>query len=295
METWDTMSQTPHPAAVPFRGRQPRLTQAQVQQRLLDTGGRMVAGSGLTVGLDHLRYEEVIVHAGVPRSAAYRCFPTKDAFYARLLCTLADSSWAGVAAFDPQTISVAVRTVVQRRSELGTPDGRAAVMMDACRLAAERNFRSLVTAPGWRTYIALNASLLSMPDGEVKTDLAAALSRAETKFIDLMASFYRAMGTVIGVRLRPEFGDDYRSMAALSAAVLEGLGLRHALNPEVTSARYRCAPFDIGTPSPDTGTDWSLGAIGYAAIIHSMSEPDPDWEPSFLDRLDEMAANFPLD
>ncbi|WP_353650315.1 hypothetical protein ABLG96_05100 [Nakamurella sp. A5-74] len=295
------MSQTEHPAAVPFRGRQPRLTQAHVQERLLDTGSRMVAGAGLTVGLDHLRYEEVIVHAGVSRSAAYRCFPNKDAFHARLLCTLADSSWAGVAAFDAQTISVAVRTVVRRRAELGTPDGRAAVMMDACRLAGERNFRSLVTTPGWRTYIALNAALLSMPDGQVKTDLAAALSRAETKFIDLMASFYRAMGKVIGMRLRPEFGDDYRSMAALSAAVLEGLGLRHALNPGVTSARFATAPFDIHGPdsaaadTEDADTDWSLGAIGYAAIISSMSEPDPDWEPSFLDPLDEMAANFLLD
>ncbi|MEJ7648286.1 MAG: hypothetical protein WKF57_04420 [Nakamurella sp.] len=295
------MSQTQHPTAVPFRGRQPRLSQANVQERLLDTGSRMVAGAGLTVGLDHLRYEEVIVHAGVSRSAAYRCFPNKDAFHARLLCTLADSSWAGVAAFDAQTISVAVRTVVRRRAELETPAGRSAVMMDACRLAAERNFCSLVTSPGWRTYIALNAALLSMPDGAVRTDLAAALSSAETKFIDLMASFYRAMGKVIGMRLRPEFGDDYRSMAALSAAVLEGLGLRHVLNPGVTSVRFATAPFDIGGPdSAAAGTDgadtgWSLGAIGYAAIISSMSEPDPDWEPSFLDRLDEMATNFLLD
>lgn len=135
-----------------------------------------------------------------------------------------------------------------------------------------------------------------MPEGEVKTDLAAALSRAETKFIDLMASFYRAMGKVIGMRLRPEFGDDYRSMAALSAAVLEGLGLRHALNPAVTSARFDTAPFDTGTPaSGEPSTGWSLGAIGYASIIHSMSEPDPDWEPALLDRLDAMADNFLLD
>ena len=288
------MSQDVHPAAVPFRGRQPRISQADVRERLLDTGGRMVAGSGLTVGLDHLRYEEVIAHAGVPRSAAYRCFPTKDAYYAQLLCTLADSSWAGTAAYDPHTISVALRTVMERRAELHTEQGRAAVMTDACRLAAERNFHALVTTPGWRTYIALNAALLSMPDGPLRTDLAAALSRAETRYIELMASFFRAMGKVIGMRLRPEFGDDYRTLAALSTSVLEGLGLRHALNPDVTSTRFVSAPFDTGTPV-GPGTDWSLGAIGYAAIIRSMSEPDPDWQPEFLDRLDEMAANFLLD
>lgn len=251
----------------------------------------MVAGSGLTVGLDHLRYEEVIVHAGVPRSGAYRCFPTKDLFYARLLCTLADSSWAGVAAFDAATISTAVRVVLERRDELGTAAGRAAVTMDAARRAAERNFHSLVTTPGWRTYIALNATLLSMPEGDLKTDLATSLRAAETKFIEQMASFYRAMGQVVGTRLRPEFDDDYRPMAALAAAVLEGLGLRHALSPEIASRRFASGPIDVGRE----GAEWTLGAIGYAAIIQSMTEPDPDWDPSRLERLDKMVENFLLD
>lgn len=294
------MSQTP-PDLRPFQGRHRRIPLETARDRLLETGRSLIQDTGLTVGMDHLRYEDVIARAGVPRSAAYRAFPTKDLFHAALLCTLTDASWAGSAAFDAETITIALRTVYERRDELHTSEGRRAVFLDTCRRAAMRNIDSLIHSVPWKTYIALNATLLSMPDGELRDQLAESLRLAERSFVTRMAGFYEAMSGVVGRRLRPEYEGDHSRLAALGSAVLEGLGLRNALDPEVTATRYTTTRFDIRAagadrdpgPVDEHGTAlWTLAAIGYTAIVEAVSEEDPDWDPSRLADLEQMAQRM---
>lgn len=284
----------------PFQGRH-RIPLETARARLLETGQRLIQDTGLTVGLDHLRYEDVIARAGVPRSAAYRAFPTKDLFHAALLCTLTDASWAGSAAFDAETITMALQTVYERRDELHTREGRHAVFLDTCRRAAMRNIDSLIHSVPWRTYIALNATLLSMPEGELRDQLADSLRVAEKSFVTRMAGFYQAMSVVVGRRLRPEYEGDHSRLAALGSAVLEGLGLRNVLDPEITAARFTTSRFDIRPagadrdpgPADEHGNAlWTLAAIGYTAIVEAVSEEDPDWDPARLEDLEQMALRM---
>ncbi len=272
----------------PFSGPRSRLTERESKERLFHAAEELIGRTGLTVGLDHLRFEDIIHRAGVARSAAYRIFPHKEQFYADLLCRLAGPSWAGTAAWDADTITVAAATLVAHLPEMGTADGRWRAMLEASRLGAEQNFKSLISSSHWRTYIALSATVMSMPDGEMKSKLADALRAAEQEFLERMASFYDVLSRALGIRLRAEFGTDFRVLAASGAAVIEGLGLRNSINPGMVKRRFD--RFSAVDPTP---RDWSLAAIGFTAILASMVEADPDWDPRNLELLRELAADEP--
>ena len=69
-------------AASAARGRRPRLRLPELEERVLRTAQELLIdqGQGLSVGLDHINLEVVIAASGVPRSSAYRRWPTKEDF-----------------------------------------------------------------------------------------------------------------------------------------------------------------------------------------------------------------------
>jgi len=261
------------------------MSERESKERLFQAAEEMISSTGLTVGLDHLRFEDIIQRAGVARSAAYRIFPHKEHFYADLLGRLAGPSWAGTAAWDEETIKVAAATLISHLPDMRTAEDRWRAMLDACRLGAEQNLRSLIASSHWRTYIALNATVMSMPEGGTRSTLAEALRTAEQEFLGRMASFYEALSRALGIRLRAEFGNDFRVPAAAGAAVVEGLGLRNSINPDMVERR-----FERFSAVDETLGDWSLAAIGFTAILTSMIEADPDWDPQNLELLRQMAS-----
>lgn len=264
----------------PFSGPRKRLTKDESREHLLQEAQKMVAETGLTVGLDHLRFEAVVARSGVARSVAYRLYENKEQFYGDLLLRLAESSGAGAAAYDATTVELATQTLTEHLPNMKTADDRWRAALDASRVGAEENFRTLTTSPAWSTYIALNATALSMPEGDLKKRLVGALREAEESFIVKMAEFYQQLSAAVGLQLRPEYGGDYRVLAVLGASLVEGLGLRNLVNSDVLHKR-----FDTLTGLGNIGAelhDWSLSAVGFTAILTTMMEIDPEWTPKAL-------------
>jgi AcrR family transcriptional regulator len=245
---------------------------------MLETAVELVGESGLTVGLEHLSYEVVIQRADVARSAVYRVWPTKEVFFEDLLLELAaPSTWQGTGAFDQATLDLAVATVVDRVDQLSTVVGRREALLEAARLGAKRNFEALAETPHWRTYVALTATVTSLPNSDVKTKLQAKLQESEGRFLVAMAEFYTSMAHMLGYRLKPAFRDDFALLAAMGAAVIEGLGLRQIIAPEIVSKTFQMRAF-----GGREDVEWTVPALGFTAIVDAMIEPDPDYDASTL-------------
>src|SRR6478672_2335855 len=72
-----------------FGRRNRRLSDQETRDRMLGAAIEMINRTGLTVSLDHIRFEDVIRDADVARSTAYRHWPYKDLFFSDLVKELA--------------------------------------------------------------------------------------------------------------------------------------------------------------------------------------------------------------
>jgi hypothetical protein len=82
-----------------------------------------------------------------------------------------------------------------------------------------------------------------------------------------MAEFYNEMAQVLGLRLRPPF-DDFATLAAVGASVIEGLALRQIMTPSAVERTYTL------TESQHTG-EWSIPALRFLAIVDMIFEAVP--------------------
>jgi len=242
---------------------------------MLTAAERILAeDGGLTVSLEHISFEDVVREAGVSRSTAYRLWPTKDQFYDDLLLELAGPEWAGTAAFDHKTIELANHIVDQHVHLLATEEGRLQLLVLASRLGSQQNFDAVTASGEWRMYVTLTAAVVSMADTPTKAQLTEAMKQADHGFLSRMAEFYTAISARIGFRLRPEFGDDFRLLAAVGASVVEGLGIRQLVSPELVERK-----FDRTIFSEYGEGEWSLPSLGFTAVLMTMIEMDPDFVP----------------
>jgi AcrR family transcriptional regulator len=274
------------------RHRRQRIPADEVRTKMLTAARDLVFASGVTVSLEELSLEDVIRHAGVPRSSVYRIWPYKGDFVDDLLCHMAGPNWFGAAAFDKDTIDLAMKVVADHEQMLGTPEGRRAVVLEAARQAVLRNFRAIVTSQEWQIYIALIATARSTRDDEARARIEEALGDSEAAFITRMADFYQLMGDALGFRLRsPAYS--YTHLAAAAAALVEGLALRQVLaearrdNPESRTRQHQNLDLEklISSPLPGPGIDgkpavWSLAALAFIGILDTFVEPDPNYSPA---------------
>ena len=66
-----------------------RVPAEEVRRRMLEAGRDLAIESGAALTIEHLRVEEVIQRARVPRSSAYRMWPYREDYIDDLLCYLA--------------------------------------------------------------------------------------------------------------------------------------------------------------------------------------------------------------
>ena len=142
-------------------------------------------------------------------------------------------------------------------------------------------------SPEWRTYLALHATFLSLPDGQLRDEIQAALVASERGFTERIAAGWRQMATALGYRLRPQAGASFELIATLVSAALRGMVVLALSDTELATRRVHANP--IGA---STGADWSLTALAAASIALTFLEPDPtvDWDGSLLASLPGYAA-----
>jgi AcrR family transcriptional regulator len=246
-----------------------RLPENETEQRMLQTALAMVNRTGLTVSLEHISFEEVIREADVSRSSAYRCWPHKDLFLSDLVLELVKNPTPGI--FDDE-MDLIRHIVAGRLDELVTPQARHALVIELFRQLAVLDFETLYASPGWRTYLALHATFLSLADGGFRDQVQAALAQAEQVHLARVARAWKLMASLFGFRLRPEAGVTFETLAALVDATMRGLVMTALTAPDIAEYRTNARPFDAAE-----AREWSLPALGLGAVATAFLEPDPEF------------------
>ena len=261
------MADSQAPTGLARRGR--RLPEDETERRMLQAALAMVHRAGLTVSLEHISFEEVIRAADVSRSSAYRRWPHKDLFFSDLVLELAGNPAPGIFADEMDLIR---RIVAGRLDELADPQARRALVIELFRQLPVLDFETLYASPGWRTYLALHATLLSLADGGLRSQVQAALAQAGQDHLARVAQAWNLMVALLGFRLRPESGVTFETLAALVNAAMLGLVMTALTVPGIAAHRTTAQPFG----APEAG-EWSLPALGLGAIAAAFLEPDPEF------------------
>ena len=258
------------PAPSGLGRRRQRLSDAETEERMLAAATAMVGRDGLTVSLEHISFEDVIRDAGVSRSAVYRRWPYKDLFFSDLLRELARGSSPAIAGDNPAAIAAIRDALLAHIDWLAKPALRKALVAEVLRESALREFDTFHQSVDWRTYLALHATFLSLPDGELRAEVQAALTESDRALMTRIAGAYQQAADLLGLRLRPELGATFTTIATLASAAIRGLVTMAPANPEIATERLLANPF--GAPEP---AEWSQPALAIATLVLSFLEPDP--------------------
>jgi AcrR family transcriptional regulator len=253
-----------------------RLSDEETRDRMLRAAIEMINRTGLTVSLDHIRFEDVIRDADVARSTAYRHWPYKDLFFSDLVKELARSASPAIIADE---IALIKQVLSEHPDWLETPQLRHNLILELIRQLALLDFQSILASPEWRTYLALHATFSGLSDGELRDQVQAALAHAEAGHVALVARAWHQIAGLFGYRLRPELATSFDTLATLVSATMHGLVITALSTPEVATH------LTVASPSGAAGKEpWSLPAIGMASIAMAFLEPDPtaEWDDQRL-------------
>jgi AcrR family transcriptional regulator len=267
------------PTGLARRGR--RLSDHETEQRMLRTAVTMVRRDGLTVSLDNISLEDVIRDADVSRSAVYRRWPYKDLFISDLVKELAKNATPEIVDGELELMR---RILAGHQDRLGTPELRHGLMVELFRQLALFDFETMYSSPGWRTYLALHATFLSLADGTLRDQVQAALAESERTQNERVARAWQELTAIFGYRLRPGSGVTFETLATLLGATLNGLIVKALATPGVAGHRVLAHPFGAVTEQ-----EWSMPGLGLGGIAAAFLEPDPEveWDEQRLARVRE--------
>jgi hypothetical protein len=263
-----------------------RVPAEEVRQRMLDAGRELALEDGAALTIEHLRLEEVIQRARVPRSSVYRMWPYKEDYIDDLMCYLAGAgSWfseRGV--LDPETFTVIKRILTDNTQLLGTPAGRRALVCEIVRVAAERNYQGLSESTPWRLHMALIATLGSTRSGEARKKIAGALEDAQLRSRESMTAVFGFLAQTLGLRLR----DPARTVEHMQLAgglLVQGMALRNVQVQAADTPEAAHVDGLLNTPIPGPGlhgepAEWTLAAFAFLGVLDAFTELDPDFVPA---------------
>ncbi|HUN34131.1 MAG TPA: hypothetical protein VMU95_19185 [Trebonia sp.] len=289
-----------------------RVPAQEIRQRMLDAGRDLALEAGAALTIEHLRLEEVIQRAKVPRSSAYRVWPFKEDYTDDLLCYLAGAgSWfSDRSVLSPDTSSAVRQLITDNQPLLATEDGRRALLREVVRVTADRNYRALSDSLQWRLHMALVATLGSTRTGAARRKIAASLEAAQSRSREVMVGLFGIVATELGLRPRdPALTIEHLQLAG--GLFIQSMALRNVqvqtalagdsvddglvddnsaddglvddgLAPEADAVRHVDGLLNTSIPGPGLrgGTaPWSLAALGYLGMVEAFVELDPDFVP----------------
>ena len=276
-----------------------RVPAEEVRQRMLDAGRGLALEAGAALTIEHLRLEEVIQRARVPRSSVYRLWAYREEYIDDLLCYLAgEGSWfSDRPVLAPETSSVLRGVLADNAQLLATPEGRRALMLEVVRLTTMRNYDALTESTTWRLHMALVATLGSTRSGEARKRIAAALEDAQKQSRESMVALLSYVMGALGLRLRdPAYTLDHIQLAGgllIQSLALRNVQVRAALGEGGADDGQAAASVPqeakevralLNSPVPGPGLDggpaeWTLAARAYLGVLDTFVELDPDFVP----------------
>ena len=249
--------------------RRPRMSETETRERALQTAVDALVETGLSVGLDHISMEDVIREAGVSRTAVYRLWPKKEDFIGDLILELAESAIPGSNMRGQDVTKQVSDFLLPRLDELATPALRWQLALQMTSAVAAPDFEhTTALAAQWRTYFALVATIMNLPNDELRENATSAMGKAENRYRERLATNYRVIADLLGFRLAAPARIDFEAVADLVIAMVRGFTLRNQ------------------TVSAPTSLHRLLGA-GVDAVLSRCFEVDPHvvWDTEQLHRL----------
>lgn len=248
-----------------------RYSDDETRELTVRAGLDLLSTTGLTVSVDHLRLEDIIQRAGVSRSAVYRIWPSKEHYAASLLLRVAELTTPSGVPFDEQTVRMVQRMASDNAALLATPEGRHELLVELCRVGAEQNFSMMRDAPEWRSYVALNATLMSISDPDLHDAMLCAMQSAEKGYADRMTAFYRQAAAMLGYKPRADIPDPFGMISTLGYSVIKGMALTDMVRPEAAETGFVGNPFGVSR-----NAEWTITAVGFTALVVGLFVPDED-------------------
>ena len=93
--------------------------------------------------------------------------------------------------------------VAERPDWLETADGRHRLLLELFRQLSLLDFQALYQSPGWRTYLALHATFLSLADGDLRDEVQAILAQSERDHTARVAAAWAHLAALLGTGCGP--------------------------------------------------------------------------------------------
>jgi hypothetical protein len=256
---------------------------------MLEAGRDLAIESGAALTIEHLRVEEVIQRARVPRSSAYRMWPYREDYIDDLLCYLAGvGNWFNERpVFDPETFTVLKQVVEDNRELISQPAGRRAVLREVVRLTVAQNYHALSDSSLWRLHMALSATLGSTRSGEARQKIAAALEEGQRVSRESLVAVFRFLAAELGLRMRdPAATAEHMQLAGgllVQSVALRNVQVRAAAGGDDCGEAAKVDAL-LNAPLPGPGlngqpAEWTLAAFAYMGVVDAFIELDPDFTP----------------
>ncbi|MFZ0756066.1 MAG: hypothetical protein WAN00_20035 [Trebonia sp.] len=266
-----------------------RVPAEEVRRRMLEAGRELASESGAALTIEHLRVEEIIQRARVPRSSAYRMWPYREEYIDDLLCYLAGAgNWFNDRpVFDPETFTVLKQAVEDNRELIGSPEGRRALLCEIVRLTVAQNYAALTESGTWRLHMALSATLGSTRSGEARQKIAAALEQSQRVSRDSLVAVFGFLAAELGLRMRhPAATIEHMQLAGgllVQSVALRNVQVRAAAGGD-DSGEAALVDTLLNAPLPGPGlhgqpAEWTLAAFAYMGVVDAFIELDPDFTP----------------
>ncbi len=251
-------------------GRRPRLSDEQTARRVLDAALVQLAQHGVSVGLDRLRFEDVIRDADVSRSSAYRRWPSRDAFVEDVLVELAGGVYQpAVGVLVAQRAGDVLGALPDSATDLGA---RRDLLVELVRLTFEADLAATAASAEFRAFLALRAAFTGVESDELRRRFATALALTDRRTVARGAAILARVAEVFGLRLVAPLTapDGFDVVARAVSAANVGFVVTAQSDPALLATTRTVAAYGSARAAA-----WSEPVYAMTGLVLQHLEPDP--------------------